>query len=379
MSAAVECKRLSKRFGDVRAVQDVDLSVRAGQTLALLGPSGCGKTTTLKMIAGFETPDAGEILINDEIVFGGSTNRAPEARRVGMVFQDLALFPHLTVAQNVGFGLNGRANNRHARVSELLDLVGLLGNEKRFPHELSGGEQQRVALARTLAPNPRVVLLDEPFSSLDTDLRRAVRAEVKAILKSLGTTVILVTHDQEEAFGLGDQVAILYGGHLEQSGDTLEVYQQPATPFVARFLGKADFLPARLSKEILETDLGPLTPPPHVPNSRHLHVLVRPEYLEISTQEQERSVPVRVIANQSAGLTSVHCLETASGRRVHSATLGPVRFPEGATVYARLNIATPVLFTEVDEQSHCLFNPDDGPCRRDTEPGKPQKIDILGD
>jgi iron(III) transport system ATP-binding protein len=376
MSATVLCKGLSKRFGNTDALQDVDLKVEAGQILALLGPSGCGKTTTLRLIAGFETPDAGQIQIGDQTAYDADHDIAPEARRVGMVFQDLALFPHLNVSQNIGFGLNGKTKDKQPRIDELLNLVGLTGYEKRFPHELSGGEQQRVALARTLAPNPQVVLLDEPFSSLDTDLRREVRAEVKSILKSLGTTVILVTHDQEEAFELGDQVAVLYDGRMEQSGPTLEVYQEPSTPFVARFMGKADFLPAHFSKEILETDLGPLTPPDEVPDGDHLHVLVRPEYLEISIEELERSVPVTVVANQSAGLTSVHCLETAAGRRVHSATLGPVRFPEGATVYARLNIKKAVLFSEVDEQTHCLFNPEDGPCCRDFKPGQPKKIEI---
>lgn len=376
MTLSVRCDALSKRFGNINAVDRVTLSLEQGHILALLGPSGCGKTTTLRLLAGLETPDGGRIEIGGQTVFAPAINVAPEARGVGMVFQDLALFPHLNVQQNIAFGLNGSARKRQQRVDELLALVGLQDHAHRLPHALSGGEQQRVALARTLAPNPKLVLLDEPFSSLDTDLRREVRAEVKGILKQLGTTAILVTHDQEEAFELGDQVAVLYAGRLEQMGPTLEVYQQPATPFVARFLGKADFLPVQFDGQVAETDLGPLPRPEAVPDGNHLHVLVRPEYLEISVEPLERSVPVKVVANQCAGLTSVHCLETTSGRRVHSATLGPIRFPEGATVYARLNIPKPVLFSEVDEQAHCLFNPNEGPCCRELEPGKPKKVEI---
>ena len=368
MQPALRCQQLTKRFGQVTALHEVSLQLDPGKTLALLGPSGCGKTTLLRLIAGFDAPTSGSIQIGDRVVCASGAYVPPERRNVGMVFQDYALFPHLTVRQNVGFGLPQRAANRKTRVNELLQLVGLDNHENRYPHQLSGGEQQRVALARTLAPQPKLVLLDEPFSNLDTELRREVRGEVKHILKTLEATAILVTHDQEEAFELGDQVALLYGGRLEQTGPTLEVYRQPATPFVARFLGKADFLPARVANGAIETELGTLVRPPRVPQGNHLHVLVRPEHLEVSVRPFERGVPATVITNKTAGFTSVHCLQLASGRRVHSAALGPVRFPEGTVVYARLNVSAPVLFTEVDEQAHCLFNPDDGPCCRDPKP-----------
>lgn len=362
MTLALKCENISKTFGSVQAVDNVSFGVEAGQILALVGPSGCGKTTLLRMIAGFEMPDEGFIQIDGECMTCPVTFVQPENRQVGMVFQDYALFPHLNVRDNISFGLKGNKSDKQKRANELLNLIGLPDYGDRFPHELSGGEQQRVALARTLAPNPRLVLLDEPFSNLDADLRRELRSDVRHILKTLNITTILVTHDQEEAMEIGDQVAVLHSGHLEQIGPTFEVYEQPRTPFVARFLGKADFLPVRFSKEALRTDLGPLPLPKHLPKGQHLHVLVRPEFLEISGQPMDRSVPVEVVTNKSSGHTSVHCLKTPSGRRVHSASLGPMRFPEGSKVYARLNIPQPVVFDEMDEQPYCLFSPEDGPC-----------------
>ncbi len=362
MTLALRCEGISKQFGTVQAVDNVSFGVESGHILALVGPSGCGKTTLLRMIAGFETPEEGFIQIDDQCVICPNAFVEPENRQVGMVFQDYALFPHLNVSDNISFGLKGSKKDKQQRASELLKLIDLPDYGDRFPHELSGGEQQRVALARTLAPNPRLVLLDEPFSNLDADLRRELRTDVRAILKKLNITTILVTHDQEEAMEIGDQVAVLHSGHLEQIGPTFEVYEQPQTPFVARFLGKADFLPVRFSKEALRTDLGPLPLPNELPKGQHLHVLVRPEFLEISGQPMDRSVPVEVVTNKSSGHTSVHCLKTPSGRRVHSASLGPMRFPEGSKVYARLNIPNPVVFDEMDEQPYCLFSPEDGPC-----------------
>ncbi len=360
-TAAVRCEDLSKRFGAVQALDGVSLEVPRGHITALLGPSGCGKTTLLRLIAGFEAPDAGSIAIGDEPVSDGRAFVPPEARRVGMVFQDYALFPHLNVRANVAFGLPRRAGATRARVDRLLSLVGLEGYGARFPHELSGGEQQRVALARTLAPNPRVVLLDEPFSNLDASLRREVRGEVKSILKKLDSTVVLVTHDQEEAFELGERVAVLDRGRLAQVGSPFEVYEQPRTPFVARFLGKADFIPARLTPDGLETELGRLSRPETLPAGETLHLMVRPEHLELSPEPSPDGAAVRVVANKSAGLTSIHCLELDSGQRVHSARLGPFHLPEGETVYARLRVPKPVLFADLDVSTHCLFGPGEDP------------------
>ncbi|HYN88168.1 MAG TPA: ABC transporter ATP-binding protein, partial [Ardenticatenaceae bacterium] len=238
---AVECTGLAKSFGDVRAVDNLSLAVRPGEVVAVLGPSGCGKTTALRLIAGFERPDAGEVRIGERVVAGRDTCLPPERRRVGLVFQNYALFPHMSVAENVAYGVR-RGQDRAARVREILSRVELDGLDARLPHELSGGQQQRVALARALAPQPEVLLMDEPFSNLDAGLRAQVRKEVREILRVTNTAVLFVTHDQEEALLMGDRVAILHAGAVEQVGAPADVFHTPATRFVAGFLGVADFI-----------------------------------------------------------------------------------------------------------------------------------------
>lgn len=231
------------------AVDHVSLALRQGDIGVLLGPSGCGKTTLLRAIAGLERPQGGHIALDGQTVFGApqGLHVAAERRRIGMVFQDFALFPHLSVAQNVGFGLAhvGRAERRQ-RVQELLDLVGLSAMAARWPHQLSGGQQQRVALARALAPRPRLLLLDEPFSSLDVDLRERLAHEVRAILKQTHTTALFVTHDQLEAFALGDFIGVMRQGQLHQWAAPYELYHRPATRFVAEFIGHGVFAAARV-------------------------------------------------------------------------------------------------------------------------------------
>lgn len=257
-------KGLSKQFGGAGWVlRDLSLDVRPGELLCVLGPSGCGKTTFLRLIAGFEAPDAGEILCGEEVISGPGWALPPEKRRMGMVFQEPTLFPHLTVRENVQFGLRARERNGGQTLAApaqslvgLMALCGLAEWTERYPHELSGGQQQRVALARALAIRPHLVLLDEPFSSLDNTLRRALREEVRRVLKESGATGILVTHDHEEAFDLGDRLAILNGGALEQVGTPQEVLERPATPFVAGFLGFTDFLPGHVRGSGVETPLG---------------------------------------------------------------------------------------------------------------------------
>ncbi|MFC0552933.1 ABC transporter ATP-binding protein [Planotetraspora thailandica] len=239
--AVVRLAAVSRRFGDVTAVDGVDLAVPAGSLTALLGPSGCGKTTTLRMIAGYERPTAGQIFIDGR----DATTLAPEKRNIGMVFQSYALFPHLTVAKNVGFGLKVRGVAREeirTRVHAALELVGLSDLSGRRPRELSGGQQQRVALARAIAIRPSVLLLDEPLSNLDARLRVQMRAELARIQRESGITTILVTHDQEEALQLADQMVILDSGRVAQAGHPREIFPAPASRFVATFLGYENFL-----------------------------------------------------------------------------------------------------------------------------------------
>ena len=252
LSLVLSCKNLLKAFGKQEAVSDLTFSLGKEEILAILGPSGCGKSTLLRMISGFEKPDKGEILVENSFVFKEGLNIPPEKRNIMMVFQDLALFPHMNVFDNIAFGLlskkgkkNGNGESKQIikdRVSSLLSLVGLPGFEKKLPHTLSGGEQQRVALARALAPKPDVLLLDEPFSGLDAHLRVRLREDMKKILKANKTSVILVTHDQEEAFSFADRLLIMNKGELVQSGVGRELYNGPKNSFVASFLGEANFL-----------------------------------------------------------------------------------------------------------------------------------------
>ncbi|MDD2912221.1 MAG: ABC transporter ATP-binding protein [Candidatus Bipolaricaulis anaerobius] len=239
----LEVRGLTKRFGEVTAVADFSLAVADGETVALLGPSGCGKTTVLRMIAGLEQPDAGQVLLAGR----DATDWPPERRGVGLVFQSHALFPHLSVEANVAYGLRFRRGvDRVARVEELLSLVGLSGYERRKPHQLSAGQQQRVALARALAPEPGILLLDEPLSALDAALRKELRAELRALLGKLGMTALYVTHDQEEALALADRVAVMREGRLDQVAPPAELYARPRTSFVAAFLGRANLWPGKV-------------------------------------------------------------------------------------------------------------------------------------
>ena len=272
----VRLSGVSRSYGPVRAVKDLDLEVRRGEILALLGPSGCGKTTTLRLIAGFEAPDSGTVEVGGRTVAGPQANVPPEKRRVGMVFQDYALFPHLSVEQNVAYGLPS-GKKRNGRVEEVLALTHLEGLGDRMPHELSGGQQQRVALARALAPEPAVVLLDEPFSNLDASLRVRVRSEMREILRDAGATAVFVTHDQEEALSLADEVAIMMRGTVVQSAPPETLYHRPATREVASFVGEANFLPGTAHNDQVSCVLGDI---PIVGNGEgEVEVMLRPEAL----------------------------------------------------------------------------------------------------
>ncbi len=246
------------------AVDGVSLGLRKGDIGVLIGPSGCGKTTLLRAVAGLEPVAAGEIKMSGTVIGSAQVNLAPEKRRIGMVFQDYALFPHLDVRHNVGFGIHHWPKpERRARVAEVLDLVGLTGSEKRYPHELSGGQQQRVALARAMAPQPQLLLLDEPFSNLDVDLRERLAQELRSILKAAGATALFVTHDQLEAFAIGDTIGVMSEGTLHQWDDAYSLYHRPATRFVADFIGHGVFAPATIrqidGQVKVQTPLGDLT------------------------------------------------------------------------------------------------------------------------
>jgi iron(III) transport system ATP-binding protein len=280
MSSSVSVQHVAKSFGDEHAVVDASFSVDAGSTMALLGPSGCGKTTLLRVVAGLERPTAGSVLLDGEVITGPNVFLAPEKRRIGMVFQDGALFPHMTVAQNIAYGLPKDAD-RNAEVAELLELVDLQGLGARRPETLSGGQAQRVALARALAPKPEVLLLDEPFSSLDAELRLKVRSEVAGLLRELAITSIYVTHDQEEAFVLGDDVAVMRGGTVVQVGTPADVYDCPASTWLAGFVGKANLIPGLVTGGIAETQLGDVEIIGDIDGERQ--VLLRPEHLQLST------------------------------------------------------------------------------------------------
>ena len=314
-----------KRFGAISAVAGADLCVERGELVALLGPSGCGKTTLLRLVAGFERPDAGEIRLDDRTVADGRTWVPPERRQVGMVFQDYALFPHLTIAENVGFGLPRR--ERAQRVPMLLALVDLCGLGARYPHELSGGQQQRVALARALAPAPSLVLLDEPWSNIDPLLRGAMRDDLARVLRAVGVTVILVTHDREEAFALADRVALMRDGVVVQEGSPEDLYLAPADRWAAEFVGAGNFLAGRAYGDLVDTRVGrfPLTDG----RSGDVQVLVRPELLGLECDEYGDG---RVVAREFRGHDVLYRVRLSDGTELVSQRPSTEDVPVGARV-----------------------------------------------
>jgi iron(III) transport system ATP-binding protein len=305
---------VTKRFGATEVLRGVSLTVEPGQVCALLGPSGSGKTTLLRSIAGLERPDRGRVAVGARVLSDANgTWVAPEQRRVGMVFQDWALFPQMTVADNVGFGLS-RAERRTARVAEVLDMVGLAAFADRHPGTLSGGQQQRVALARALAPRPEVLLLDEPFSNLDTTLRVKVRTDVHQLLADTAITALFVTHDQEEAFVLGDVVAVVNDGVVEQVGSPADLYRRPASPWVAGFVGDANLLPGRAEGAEADTVIGAVPLDAAVDGT--VDVLVRPEHVRITA-----GGPATVTLVEYYGHDSVILVETSGGEQVRVRTM----------------------------------------------------------
>ncbi|HET9521708.1 MAG TPA: ABC transporter ATP-binding protein [Candidatus Limnocylindrales bacterium] len=315
---ALRVSGLRRTYGPIDAVDGVELDLRPGEMLTVLGPSGCGKTTLLRLIAGLEAPDAGTIEIAGRRVAGPGGVVPPERRRIGMVFQDYALFPHLSVADNVAYGIR-RDPDRAVRVAELLELVNLPDAGDRMPHELSGGMQQRVSIARALAPRPDVILLDEPFSNLDAALRTQVRGDLREILRGAGASAVLVTHDQDEALTLGDRMAVMVRGRIEQVGAPEAVYGEPATPFVATFVGTSNLLHADCGQGSGATRLGRVR---LVGTSARFEggalVVVRPEHIEL---EEASDGPAdagawRVVRRRFAGSEILLEVEAADGLRL---------------------------------------------------------------
>jgi iron(III) transport system ATP-binding protein len=324
---------VSRAYGEVAAASGLDLTVAPGEIVTLIGPSGCGKSTALRLIAGLERPDAGRIVIAGDTVAGPGTFRQPEHRRVGLVFQDHALFPHLTVERNVGFGLTHLSRaERAARVAEVLGLVRLADKAKRYPHELSGGEQQRVALARALAPRPAVVLLDEPFSSLDENLRGQVRNELVGALRATGTTAVFVTHDQTEALSIGDRVVVMKGGRIEQADTPARVFEQPATRFVASFMGDADFLPAHVHDALLTCEIGVVSTVPGWSGDVDVDVVLRPHEVALVPAPGRATPGPEVVAVEYHGAFVLHTVRLASGRTLRSWQAHTVRHVVGTPV-----------------------------------------------
>ncbi len=330
---AVSCRGVRKAFAGVPAVAGVDLEAGSGELTAVLGPSGCGKTTLLRLIAGFEQLDAGTITVSGRPVADGRTSVGPDRRGLGMVFQDYALFPHLDVAQNVGYGLGRRPDRK--RVAEMLELVGLADHASRRPHELSGGQQQRVALARALAPAPRVVLLDEPFSNLDARLRGQLRGDLVRVLEASRTSALLVTHDQDEALSLADRIVLMRAGTVEQVGTPEQVYLQPTSRWAAEFLGTVDVLAGVAENGQISTAVGVVADP-----GRHrgaVEVALRPEELRLSRDDEHPdALPVTVVSREYFGRDQLVLVELAGGQRVRHRGPGVPAWRPGDRGFVRI-------------------------------------------
>ncbi len=319
-------------------LDDVSLTLNHGELLGLLGPSGCGKTTLLRVVAGFESISGGSVSIAEKVVATNCESLAAEKRNTGMVFQDYALFPHLTVAENIAFGLKTQSKYRKKsifplrktntqikqRIGAVLDLVGLTGLERRYPHQLSGGQQQRISLARALAPQPALILLDEPLSNLDVQVRHRLRAEIRAIIKAAGISAIFVTHDREEALAISDKIAVMRQGRIEQIGTPEEIYLNPASRFVAEFVTQANFLPATKNGELWQTEIGEIkvSQVSQAYFNDHSQItsgdlMLRPEDINLIPDADSQ---ITVHERQFLGREYYYCVITPSGKRIYVRT-----------------------------------------------------------
>jgi iron(III) transport system ATP-binding protein len=336
----LEVENLRHAYGENEVVRGVDFSLAHGAIGCLLGPSGCGKTTVLRCIAGFEPVRAGVIRLAGRVVSGPGVLVPPEERRIGMVFQDYALFPHLSVEGNIGFGLRGARDERAARVRELAELAGLARVLESYPHEISGGQQQRVALARALAPRPELLLLDEPFSNLDIDLRERLSLELREIIKASGATAILVTHDQHEAFAIADEIGILHQGRIQQWDSAYNLYHRPANRFVADFIGQGVFLPARARPGgDLEIELGILQG--SADGKEDVEVLLRPDDV---VHDDDAPTQAEVVHKAFRGADILYTLRLASGRKVLALVPSHHNHALGERIGIRLDVDHVVAF-----------------------------------
>lgn len=351
----VVIRNVCRSFGSVSAVSDLTVEIGRGEFFSLLGPSGCGKTTLLRLIAGLERTDSGAIAIGERVVAGEGEWVPPEKRGIGLVFQDYALFPHMRVFDNAAFGLTGCGKvELQAKVMELLDMAGLADMAQRYPHELSGGQQQRVALARALAPSPHVMLLDEPFSNLDADLRADTRMETRRILKEKGTTTILVTHDQEEAFSLSDRVGILNRGRLEQVGTPEEIYHMPLTRFTAGFVGRADFIEGVvIDGDSITSGIGTfrLNGPElkgEIAGHKDMDIMIRPDDVDFALSPEGDS---SIMDMQFLGADIIYRILLPHGKVIHSIRPSTKVIPAGSRV--RINVdPTHIVVFKKDETQH---------------------------
>lgn len=287
IETGLEVRNLTRRFGGRAVVSDVSLSVAPGQVMCLLGPSGCGKSTTLRIIAGVDDPDAGSVSVNGRVMCDATTHVPPESRSIGLMFQDFALFPHLSVFDNVGFGLRADRAEKARRISALLERVHLSGFEDSYPHELSGGEQQRVALARAIAPKPRVMLMDEPFSGLDNRLRDGIRDDTLDILKDEGTAVLLVTHEPDEAMRMADEIALMRDGRIVQRGAPYNIYNTPVDQDAAAFFSDINVIHGKVQGALTDTPFGQFLAP-GVPDGTEVDIVIRPQHLRIDFDRDGR-------------------------------------------------------------------------------------------
>ena len=342
-TSILELRSISCAYDPNRpAIRDISFSAREGEIICLLGPSGCGKTTVLRAIAGFEPVQSGEILLSGQVVSSPVKTVPTEHRRVGMVFQEYALFPHLRVADNIAFGLHHlpRAEQKR-RIEEMLCLTGMEGFERRYPHELSGGQQQRVALSRALVQNPVLLLLDEPFSNLDPDMAGRMRQEVHALLRRMKTTSIMVTHDHDEAFAMADRIAVLNQGVLEQMDTPELIYHLPATRFVADFVGQADFIAGRIQQGLVHTELGTFPNTINGSEGDAIAVMIRPDDVHLVPNT---SAKPKIVARQFRGSENLYTVQLPSGQIVHSSESSTSVYQEGTSVELRVSATHTVLF-----------------------------------